>query len=291
MLQHSKSLQDKRILIVEDDPKGARLFTDLLRTEEAVISNVNNGIDAIRCINNEIYDLVVLDLRLPGENGFVVAEQIKQKPDLPPAVIVVSAFADKQNRMRAFQAGADAFFSKPVNLKEFMLVARNLTANSFRQRCFMGLEHLNTIQEEVVQQPGHGIEVKGICTALAGCYNINEESLLLLEQAALLHDLGKIVTLEGEPHSKIGAEIIEKSGYSKNVSVLVLHHHDFPETFDLTDPTKTLLQILQIAERVVEIYKKSPQALEDDLKNELLPRSVASLIKDSLLCEQGYVGF
>ena len=122
MPQSSKSLQGKRVLIVEDDPNSARLFTDLLHTKGTIITHVNNGIDAIRHINLDICDLVILDLRLPGENGFVVTEQIKQKPDLPPAVIVVSAFADKQNRMRAFQAGADAFFSKPVNLKEFRLL-------------------------------------------------------------------------------------------------------------------------------------------------------------------------
>ncbi|HHV35088.1 MAG TPA: response regulator [Syntrophomonadaceae bacterium] len=283
MPQSSKSLQGKRVLIVEDDPNSARLFTDLLHTKGTIITHVNNGIDAIRHINLDICDLVILDLRLPGENGFVVTEQIKQKPDLPPAVIVVSAFADKQNRMRAFQAGADAFFSKPVNLKEFLLVASNFAGNSYRQRCYATLQHLNTIQEEVVHRPGHGTEVKEICTALAGFYNIKEESLLLLEQAALLHDLGKIAALEGKSHSKIGAEIIETSGYSKNASLLVLYHHDFPETFGLAEPTKTLVQVIQIAERVMEIYNKSPQVLEDDLRNELLPQPVANYIRSSLL--------
>lgn len=283
MLQNLKSLQDKRVLIVEDDPSSTRLFTDLLHAQDAIIKNVNNGVDAIHYINNNIYDLVLLDLRLPGENGFVVAEQIKEKPDLPPAVIVVSAFADKQNRMRAFQAGVDAFFSKPVNLKEFLLVANNLVANSYRQRCFTALQNLNTIQEEVTNQPGHGIEVKKICTALAEFFNVEEEQLLLLEQAALLHDLGKIVTLEGRSHTEIGAEIIETSGYSKIVSLLVLHHHDFPETADFTESTKTLAQIIQLAERVIELYGKSPQLLEDDVNNQLLAESVAGYIRNNLL--------
>lgn len=283
MLQNSESLQGKRVLIVEDDPNRARLFTDLLHTKGAVITHINNGLDAIRHINHDICDLVVLDLRLPGENGFVVAEQIKQKQDIPPAVIVVSAFADKQNRMRAFQAGADAFFSKPVNLKEFLLVANNLAANSYRQRCFATLLHLNTIQEEVAHQPGHGTEVKKICTTLARFFNVQEESLLLLEQAALLHDMGNIVTLEEKSHSEIGAEIIETSGYSEKVSLLVLHHHDFPETPDLAEPTKTLIQIIQIAERIFEIYSKSSEVLEDDVNNELLPQSVANYIRSNLL--------
>lgn len=283
MLQDSKSLQGKRVLIVEDDPNSARLFTDLLHTKGAVITHVNNGIDAIRYVNDNICDLVILDLRLPGENGFVVAKQIKQKQDLPPIVIVVSAFADKQNRMRAFQAGADAFFGKPVNLKEFLLVANNLTGNSYRQRCFATLQHLNSIQEKTANQVGHGTEVKKICTALGGFFNIKKDSLLLVEQAALLHDLGKIVTKGEKSHSEIGAEIIEISGYSEKVALLVLYHHNFPEIPDLTEPTKTLVQIIQLAERVVEIYSESPQVLEDDVNNELLPESVASYIRSDLL--------
>lgn len=283
MLQNPNSLQGKRVLIVEDDPKSTLMFSDLLHTRGAVIVKVNNGIDAIQYIKHNICDLVILDLRLPGENGFVVAEQIKQKQDLPPVVIVISAFADKQNRMQAFQAGADAFFSKPVNLKEFLLVANNLTANSYYQRCFAVLQHLNTIQEKATGRLGHGMEVKNVCSDLARFFNIKEESRLLLEQAALLHDLGKIVTLEGKSHSQIGAEIIETSGYSKKVSLLVLHHNNFPETFGLTEPTKSLVKIIQISERVVELYSKSFQVLEDDLKKGLITQSLGSYIRDSFL--------
>lgn len=115
-----------KILVVEDDAHSARLLCDLLTAQGAIVVCENNGPAAIERAEKESFDLVLLDLRLPGQNGFMVAEHLRLHPacaHLP--IIVISAFADRPNRLRAYQAGADIFLSKPIDIQELLLIIRN----------------------------------------------------------------------------------------------------------------------------------------------------------------------
>lgn len=288
MSKNFKALKDKRILIVEDDSSSARLFTDLLSEYGAVTKNIDNGIDSINYVKNNVCDIVVLDLRIPGENGFVVAEQIKQIDEFPPKIIVVSAFADKQNRVHAFEVGADAFFSKPVNLKEFLLVISNFAAENYRQKCFEALKQLNALQEENNTRIGHGVVVVDICKSLAKFFDIEDDQLIFLEEAALLHDLGKIssnASKEESSHSSLGANIIESHSYYKQVAFLVRHHHDFQKISECSENIKTLLYILQLAERIEEVYPNSPLLFDDDIKSGFFSKEVIEIIKEKYLLQ------
>ena len=257
MQDKARPLVNNRILVVDDDQNSARLMADFFRAKGAAVAYENNGLDAIKSVQEHIFDLVILDLRLPGENGFVVAEQVKHRREMSPAVIIVSAFADKQNRLHAFQAYADAFFSKPIDLQELLVVARNLSTHNSRQRCFATLEQLNAAQEERCQSRGHGEQVKEICTAISGFFHVAEDDLYLLQQAATLHDLGKINETNEKPHGEAGAGLIMASGYSEKVALLVQHHHDFPDAAGV-DQEISLAGVLQIAERVAEFIPTLP---------------------------------
>jgi putative nucleotidyltransferase with HDIG domain len=278
MQDNVRPLVNHRILVADDDQNSARLMSDFLRAKGAAVTYENNGNDAIKSIREHIFDLVILDLRLPGENGFVVAEQAKQRRELSPAVIIVSAFADKQNRLRAFQAYADAFFSKPVDLPELLLVARNLSTRSCRRRCFEMLEQFNAAQEERYRSCGHGERVKEICTAISRFFQLSGDDLFLLQQAAALHDLGKINETEERPHSEVGAELIMASGYSEKVALLVRRHHDFAGVAGANPEDIALTVVLQIAERAAEIYPDSPAQLQEDISRGLLPAGIIDYI-------------
>lgn len=278
MPDRDKLLDGIKILVVDDDRNSLGLLVDFLQAKGATISCENNGIDAMRRINDGIFDLAILDLRLPEENGFVVTEHIKRKAALPIPVIIVTAFADKQNRLRAFQAGADAFFSKPVDLQELLLVTGNLAVHSCTHHRFATLRHLNELMEQNRKLEGHGKRVEEISLALAGSFNVSGDDLLLLRQAALLHDLGKIDETSGKPHWETGAEIISASGYLDRVALLVRHHHDFPEVPDVAMRLQTLIKILQLAERTAEAYDHSPGAFEADLNKGLIPQNIIGCI-------------
>lgn len=115
-----------KILIVEDDPNSALLVKDFLTLQGFAIEHVKDGLSAVEKIVTEAFSLVILDLRLPGQNGFVTAEKIRQTTNgavLP--IIVLTAFADTQNKLRAYQAGANLVLAKPVDIKELYHIVNN----------------------------------------------------------------------------------------------------------------------------------------------------------------------
>lgn len=115
------------ILVVEDDRNSATMLVDLLTSCGYAVTCEATGPAAVERIRNDPPDLVLLDLRLPGQNGFMVAEAIRRNPataQIP--IIVVSAFTDRQNRLRAFQSGVNLVMSKPVDTDELPLAIANL---------------------------------------------------------------------------------------------------------------------------------------------------------------------
>ena len=116
-----------KILIVEDDPNSALLVKDFLTLKGFNIDHVTDGLSAVETVEATVYSIVILDLRLPGQNGFVTAEKIRQIPSgASVPIIVLTAFADTQNKLRAYQAGVNFVLPKPVNIKELYYVVNNL---------------------------------------------------------------------------------------------------------------------------------------------------------------------
>lgn len=118
---------EAKILLVEDDPNSALLVKDFLTLKGFAIDHVKDGITAVERIEDAYYNLVILDLRLPGQNGFVTAEKIRQSAagaSLP--IVVLTAFADTQNKLRAYHCGANFVLPKPVNIKELYYIVKNL---------------------------------------------------------------------------------------------------------------------------------------------------------------------
>ena len=114
------------ILIVEDDEKMVNLLQTGLRQEGVVSDAVNNGQEALDIISSHDYDLIVLDIMLPGEmDGIAICKEIrKKKIDIP--IIMVTARESIEDRVRGLDAGADDYLPKPFSLAEFMARVRAL---------------------------------------------------------------------------------------------------------------------------------------------------------------------
>jgi DNA-binding response OmpR family regulator len=120
-------MDQPKILIVEDDPNSALLVKDFLTLKGFDIDHVTDGLSAVSKIEANAFSIVILDLRLPGQNGFVTAEKIRQLPvGASVPIIVLTAFADTQNKLRAYQSGVNFVLPKPVNIKELYYVVNNL---------------------------------------------------------------------------------------------------------------------------------------------------------------------
>ena len=110
-----------KILIIEDDPDLRRGLNIRLRASNYDTAFAADAVMALSIAKKEAPDLILLDLGLPGGDGFLVLDRMKNIAALAcTPVIVVSARDPKANEQRALAAGAEAFFQKPVDNDQLM---------------------------------------------------------------------------------------------------------------------------------------------------------------------------
>ncbi len=107
-----------RILVVDDDPAMVGAITALVGTEGHQVITAYDGTTAVRRFRDEEPDLVLLDLAIPGPDGFSVAGQIRGLGGVP--VIVVSGESGEEAKVRALQIGADDYLTKPFGRAELL---------------------------------------------------------------------------------------------------------------------------------------------------------------------------
>lgn len=110
---------NSRILIVEDHEVNRRLLMDYLCYLGYQVFTIGEGSTFFQAISNFQPHLILLDLKLPGIDGYTLLQQMQQQPDLQAVpIIIVSAYAFKADRERALSLGAKRYFVKPVNLAQ-----------------------------------------------------------------------------------------------------------------------------------------------------------------------------
>jgi CheY-like chemotaxis protein len=110
----------KKVLIAEDQPDSRRLLADILERfhpfgVQTLIAH--NGTEALELAQKEQPDLILLDIMMPGLNGFEVCRSVKSDPELSKAyIIMVSAKIQTEDRKEAAMAGADEYLTKPYDV-------------------------------------------------------------------------------------------------------------------------------------------------------------------------------
>lgn len=107
-----------KILLVEDDKKISEIIEKYLQNNDFKVDIVFNGIDALEKFSRNNYHLVVLDIMMPGINGFEVLSEIRTISDIP--VVIVTAKKDEIDRLNGFNKGADDYIVKPFSPKEMV---------------------------------------------------------------------------------------------------------------------------------------------------------------------------
>ena len=111
----------KKILLIDDDKDVVLALNVRLKSKGFEVCVAGDAISAISVARKEKPDLIVLDIGLPGGDGFVVMQRIKSLYELALIpIIVVSARDATATKVRAMQAGAAAYFQKPVDTKAFL---------------------------------------------------------------------------------------------------------------------------------------------------------------------------
>ncbi|MGQ0286390.1 response regulator [Pasteurellaceae bacterium 22721_9_1] len=108
-----------RILLVEDDKMIADAVYEGLKNARYAVDWVNNGKTAEQALNSQQYDLVLLDLGLPGQDGLQVLRHLRQDKNNVP-VLIVTARDDLDSRLSGLDGGADDYIIKPFDLSELL---------------------------------------------------------------------------------------------------------------------------------------------------------------------------
>ncbi|NIK69921.1 response regulator transcription factor [Paenibacillus sp. BK720] len=109
-----------KILIIEDDPDIAMLEKDYLEINGFETEIIADGKEAVTAILAHPYDLILLDLMLPGRNGYDICREVRDKTDVP--ILMVTARTESMDKIRGLGLGADDYIAKPFDPAE--LVAR-----------------------------------------------------------------------------------------------------------------------------------------------------------------------
>ncbi len=188
----------ERVLVVDDDLLNRKLMEGLLRPHGYDIQTVATGSEALYVMAREDIDLVLLDVMMPGLDGFEVCRAIKAEEEtrMTP-VILITALDDVETKIRGIEAGADDFITKPPNREE-------LTA---RVKSLLKMKRLNgnlTSMENVLFSLAKSVEAKDrytqdhvdrvceIAIAIGKEMGLPEMDLEALRFGATLHDIGKM---------------------------------------------------------------------------------------------------
>jgi putative two-component system response regulator len=263
------------VLIVDDTIARCRSLAALLTPDDYDVLMADDGANALRIIRADRPDLVLMDVMLPGVNGFQVCRALKQDPStwLIP-VVLFSSRAETTSRLRGIEAGADDFITEPINALELRARVRSLLRIKHRtdeldsaQSVMVSLAM--TIEARDGTTAGHCQRLAAYASALGLALGLDDEDTAALMRGGYLHDLGKVaiadaVLLKPGPlsadefarikqHTIIGDRLCGDLRSLQAVRPIVRHHHEhldgsgYPDGLR-GDQTPLLAQIMGIVD-------------------------------------------
>ena len=112
------------ILVVDDDDKIRNLLKEFLNAQEFYVTTASNAEDAEKKMGHFKYEILVLDVMMPGIDGYQLTKNIKKKSKVP--IILLTAKGEVENRIKGLELGADDYLGKPFEPKELLLRIKNI---------------------------------------------------------------------------------------------------------------------------------------------------------------------
>ena len=114
-----------RIALVVDEKRMAQALCEILRQEKYEVDHYENGLDGLSAIESNIYDIVILDVMLPGMDGYEIAKRVRRNGIVTP-ILMLSAKAELDDKVTGLDSGADDYLTKPFMTKELLARLRAL---------------------------------------------------------------------------------------------------------------------------------------------------------------------
>ena len=188
------------ILVVDDDDRIRELVKEYLNDNGFVVSTGNNAEEAKIKLSYFKFDLIVLDVMMPGQNGFELTKEIKKNSSVP--IILLTAKDEVENRIQGLELGADDYLGKPFEPKELLLRIKNIVKNTKK----IDLNKLNKIGEAKV--------------------NLNKMSIQLNNKISKINNAEKKVLVEmlanpGKTYSRMQIGKISDITQERSIDVMI----------------------------------------------------------------------
>jgi len=265
------------VLAVDDDPGALSALADALGTLGFQVLQAADGATALDLARERQPDVVLLDVQMPGMDGFEVCRELKSDPNLLLVpVVFLTGHGSRRARLEGLEAGATDFLNKPCDLVELEVRVRNLVnfrrltteLDSAEQMVFS----IARVVEARDQDTGdHCERLAKLSVGLGERIGLDGEAITALRRGGYLHDLGKIgipdeVLLKpgkltgGEwqvmkRHVEIGVEICSPLRSLQPVLPLIRHHHERFDGSGYPDGLKgDEIPLLARVFQVVDVY-------------------------------------
>lgn len=237
-----------KILVADDEPGIVRLLKTYLSHAGYEVITAYDGEKALQLIKENAFDLILLDVRMPKLTGYEVCERIKsdKKTRFIP-VVMLTALAEVEDKVKGLETGADDFLTKPVDMNELLARVKSLI------RLKHAIDQLENT-EDVIFVLAQIVEAKDSCTEqylarmadytckLASNIGLPNETVIAMRYAGILHDIGKIGISESilskpgkltkeefeeiKRHSIIGEKRVRPLRFSASIAPIVRGHHE-----------------------------------------------------------------
>lgn len=124
MITQQQPAKEKHLLVVDDDQDLCALLQRYLSDHGFLVTIVNDGHEMEQLLSQQDFDLVILDLMLPGDDGLMLTQRLRNRSDLP--LIMLSAKGDDVDRIIGIEMGADDYLAKPFNPRELLARIKSL---------------------------------------------------------------------------------------------------------------------------------------------------------------------
>ena len=119
-----------QILIVDDDDRIRNLLKDYLTENNYIVSTAENANQAKEKMHYLKFDIIILDVMMPGQNGYELTREIKKEIKIP--IILLTAKGEVENRIKGLELGADDYIGKPFEPKELLLRIKNIINKNYK---------------------------------------------------------------------------------------------------------------------------------------------------------------